>query len=71
MRDLIHEKRKGLAMILEHICLVLILEHMSSVDSETYLSSVDSGVYLQGYKPTLFYPKQNNKPLFKALALQV
>ncbi|XP_055873277.1 NAD(P)H-hydrate epimerase-like [Biomphalaria glabrata] len=25
---------------------------------------------LFGYKPTLFYPKQNNKPLFKALALQ-
>ncbi|BFZ25758.1 hypothetical protein BsWGS_28797 [Bradybaena similaris] len=25
---------------------------------------------LFGYKPTLFYPKQSNKPLFKALALQ-
>lgn len=25
---------------------------------------------LFGYKPTLFYPKQPNKPLFKALALQ-
>ena len=25
----------------------------------------------QGYKPTLYYPKQSNKPLFKALAQQV
>ncbi|RUS69706.1 hypothetical protein EGW08_022535 [Elysia chlorotica] len=26
---------------------------------------------LFGYKPTLYYPKQSNKPLFKALAQQV